>query len=315
MHKIFLLNKFLYRILNIIFFSFLILSSCQKKDSNEKKITIITTIFPFYDFAKQVGKDKVNVVMLIPPGVEIHSFEPRPRDIISLNEADIFIYGGSIMDIWASDILKSIKKSKHIVVDASAGLELMDRSSEGNKSEDSTKDPHYWLDFDNDLKIINTITDALIKKDAVSKEFYMNNARIYKNTLLDLDDEYKRTLKLCKYKTIIYAGHFAFGYFARRYGLSYLSPYKGISPDSEPTPRNISELIEVIKKQQIQYIFFEELLEPKLAKVIEKETGVKLLLLHAGHNISKDEFNNNETFLQIMKDNLTRLKTGLEYSP
>ena len=111
----------------------------------------------------------------------------------------------------------------------------------------------------------------------------------------------------------MYGGHFAFGYLAKRYGLNHISPYSGFTPNSEPTPQKIIELIENIKKHKIEYLFYEELLEPKVAKVISSSTGVKLELLHAAHNLTKDEFSNKITFLSIMYDNLEKLKKGLKY--
>jgi zinc transport system substrate-binding protein len=123
----------------------------------------------------------------------------------------------------------------------------------------------------------------------------------------------RATLEKCKSRTIIYGGHFAFGYFARRYGLEYLSPYAGFSPNAEPTPRKIAELIETLKKTGSSCIYYEELLEPRVARIIAENTGAKLLLLHGAHNISRDELDQGVTYLEIMQGNLERLKLGLGY--
>ncbi|HOV15284.1 MAG TPA: zinc ABC transporter substrate-binding protein, partial [Spirochaetota bacterium] len=137
--------------------------------------------------------------------------------------------------------------------------------------------------------------------------------KVYNEKLDILDKKYKETIDKCEIKTIMYGGHFAFGYMAKRYGLKHISPYEGFSSNAEPSPQKIAELIEKIKDNNIEYLFFEELLEPKVANTISKVTGVKLEMLHAAHNISKDELSKNITFIDIMESNLIKLKKGLRY--
>ena len=119
-------------------------------------------------------------------------------------------------------------------------------------------------------------------------------------------------MSLQKHKKIIYGGHFAFGYFAKRYGLGYESPYEGFSPNAEPSPKAIVELIKKMKSSQIKYIYYEELIDPKVARTISQAAGAKLELLHGAHNISKSELENGVTFIYIMNKNLEKLKEGLE---
>ena len=177
------------------------------------------------------------------------------------------------------------------------------------------KDPHIWLDLSNAQVMVETIAEALAAKDAENKSYYMERAVAYKAELKALDHEYQTTLKRCKYKTIIYGGHFAFGCLGKRYGLTYISPYEGFSPNAEHGPKKMSQLILLLKKTGIKSIYFEELIDPKIARALSRETGAKLLLLHGAHNISRDELLSGKTFCQIMEDNLGRLKNGLEYKP
>lgn len=296
------MNKiFIYLIIILLF----LISGCKKESSESSQLKIITTIFPLYDFTKEIGKDKVQVSMLLPLGSEVHSYEPTPLDIIKINECSIFIYIGKSMEEWIDQILKSIKNNINIIEIE----KYIDMLSEDNK----TKDPHIWLDFEIDQKIVNLITKELIKKDPVNKEFYGENAKNYNLRLKDLDNIYRESLEKCELKTILYGGHFAFGYLAKKYGLKHFSPYKGFTPEAEPTPQNIAELIDIINKNKIEYLFYEELLEPKVAKAIMESTGVKLELLHAAHNLSQDEFEKNVNFLQIMEKNLIKLKKALKY--
>jgi zinc transport system substrate-binding protein len=313
-------------------------ASCAFAQEGKGKVEVVTTLFPTYDFVKQVGRDKVNVSLLLPPGVESHTFEPKPQDVVRINKAGIFIYTGKYMEPWAEDILKGISNKKLLVVDASKGIELMaeddhDEESEHHEGEaehneedhhdgehehghhhHAGKDPHIWLDLANDQIMVDTIARALAKKDPVNSDFYLKNAEEYKAKLADLDRRFKETLSTAKYKTIIYGGHFAFGYFVKRYGLEHDSPYEGFSPNAEPSPKAIAELINKLKTSGIKYIYYEELLDPKVARVIAQESGAKLELLHGAHNVSKDELNKGVTFIDIMEENLNKLKVGLECS-
>lgn len=283
----------------------------------QRKPQIITTLFPTYDFAKQICKDKADVVLLLPPGVEPHTFEPKPQDIVKINKSDIFIYTGKDMEPWAEDLLKSIPNKNLKVVDASYGIEFISGKEEnddehGHVHHQEEKDPHIWLDFTNAMIMTDTIAKAVIEKDPANKDFYLKNATEYKDKLADLDSRVKETLVTAKHKTIIYGGHFTFGYFAKRYGLQYDSPYEGFSPNAQPSPKAIGELIKKLKKSQIKYIYYEELLDPKVARTISQATGAKLELLHGAHNVSKTELKEGITFIDIMNDNLKKLKEGLE---
>ena len=249
------------------------------------KLSVITTIFPLYDFAREIGKDKVAVRKLLPPGVEAHTFEPKPQDIALISRADIFIYTGRYMEPWVDDLLKGVAHKDLAVVDTSKGIELMDRAGHedaaehrqaegpGNHYEPGSKDPHIWLNLAYAQQMVQTIAEAMAQKDPSNKDFYLNNAGHYKARLADLDARLKAALSTCKIKTIVYAGHFAFGYFAQRYGLKHVSPYRGFSPDAEPSPKSIKELIDMIKKTGAKYIYYEELIDPRVAKVISEETG------------------------------------------
>jgi len=287
-----------------------------------RKLQIITTLFPLYDFSKEIGKDKVDVALLLPPGIEAHAFEPKPMDIVKINNADIFIYTGRYMEPWVEDMLRGISNKRLLVVDASEGIPLMDEreekaghsleEAEHNQHDHGGVDPHIWLDLGNAQIMADTIASAFVSKDRRNGAFYLDNAKEYKAKLAALDGHFKETFSRCRLKTFIYGGHFAFGYFARRYGLTYISPYRGFSPDAEPTPKSIADLINKMKKLRIKYIYYEELIDPKVARVIADETGAKLLLLNGAHNVSKKDLERGVSFTSIMEEDLNRLKLGLE---
>ena len=267
--------------------------------SKTDKIKIVTTLFPLYDFAKNIGQDKVDVLLLLPPGVEAHSFEPKPNDVIYIDQADIFIYTGSQMEPWVSGLISAIDNKKLTVVDASQNISLL------------SNDPHIWLDMSNAKTMVNNITESLISKDPGNSQFYKTNAQAYQQKLDQVDQSYFDLIKNCQSKEIVYAGHYAFGYLVSRYGLKYTSA-QGVAPDSEPTASDLIGLVNQIKQNNIKYLYYEELSSPKIANIISSETQSKLLFLNAAHNISKDQFNQGTSFITIMEDNLSSLKTGLD---
>jgi zinc transport system substrate-binding protein len=160
---------------------------------SKSKLEVVTTLFPTYDFAKQIGKDKINVSLLLPPGVESHTFEPKPQDVVRINKADIFIYTGQYMEPWAEDLLRGVSNKKLTVVDSSLGIELMvddDHNEEGEHHDEGDdhekehvedheyghhyhggKDPHIWVDLANDQIMVDTIAKALAEKDPVNSAF------------------------------------------------------------------------------------------------------------------------------------------------
>ncbi len=278
------------------------------------KIKVVTTIFPLYDFARQVGGDKVDVSMLLPPGVEVHSFEPRPGDIVALSKADIFIYTGSAMEPWAEDILKGVSPHHVLAVDTSRGIDLMDAADHAAEPEDlhrhGGKDPHIWLDPVLAQTMIDTIARAFVSRDPLNEGLYLSNAQSYKNKLKDLHQHIEIALASCEIRTIIYGGHFAFGYFARRYGLTQVSPYNGFSPDTEPSPQRIRAIIDTIRRLDSRVIYYEEMIDPRVARVIALETGAHLEMLSGAHNVPKNALSTT-TYLEIMEANVLKLKAGL----
>ena len=308
-------NIFFISVIFIIIFGLILVFNISKKTLNKTKnqtktIKIVTTLFPLYDFAKKIGGDYVEVSLLLPPGVEAHSFEPKPSDIAKISGADIFIYTGKFMEPWVTDILAGIKNDKLETIDSSIGVKTETAVFHDKNEMNNLNDPHIWLDFDNDKIIIKAIAQQLIKKDNINKNYYSQNLLNYQNKLSNLDSKYKNTLAKCQTNEIIYGGHYAFGYLANRYGLNYLA-IQGMSPDAEPSAQDLMKIIKQIQKDNVKYIFYEELNSPKIAQTLANETNAKLLLLNAAHNITKNDFINNISFLDIMEENLVNLKEGL----
>ena len=282
-----------------------------------EQCSVLTTIFPLTEFAQAVGGDRVKVTQLLPPGAEAHTWEPKPSDIVKLSRADVFVYTGTEMELWVSGILKTIENSRLIIIESSQGLPLL-RSDETESHDFYHKhesgqvryDPHIWLNFDYDQKIVDKITAALSKSDPEGNLFYQRNAEAYKVKLRDLDQRFRKELGRCDSKEIILGSHAAFGYLAKQYGLIQI-PLYGISPNAEPTPKKMAEVITLAKHYQTKAIYYEELVSDKLAKTIAQEAEAKILVLSTGENLTKKQIEAKVSFLALMEQNLENLKYGL----
>ncbi len=321
-----------------------LITACQKKETAQsapetKKIKIVTTLFPLYDFARTIAGDKAEVTLLLPPGMEAHDFNPKPSDIISLKNSDLLIYTNEYMESWIKDILPTLTENHNTVLNSCQGINLAEEGEHGHEAEEHEHheaerdhekheaehdadhehhhdhggiDPHTWLDFELTAAMIDNITGSIIAKDSANAALYLHRADSLKQKIADLDNLYAQMIKNSRLKKIIYGGHNAFSRFSHHYGIEFLSPFKGFSPAAEPTPREISELIKTIKKDQIKYVYYEEILSPKTAQIISGQTKTELLKLHGVHNLTADEITRGETYLSLMEFNLKQLEMGLK---
>jgi zinc transport system substrate-binding protein len=282
-------------------------------ENGQHKLSVVTTLFPFYDFAKRIGGERVEVSLILPPGVEAHAFEPKPSDIMKIDQADVFVYTGTAMEPWAKDIAAGAMAKGVRVVDASAGISMIESVFHDEDEPAGALDPHIWLDFGNAAQIVEHMAEAFAEKDPAHADEYTAEVSAYQTELGALDTEYQTMLASCQTKTIIYGGHYAFGYLAHRYGLEYVAA-QGLAPDAEPTAHDLAALIEQVRKDAIGTIFYEELTSPKIAETLAHETGTRLSLLNAAHNITKEDYTGGVTFMSLMEENLERLREGLKCS-
>lgn len=276
------------------------------------KVKVVTSIFPLYDFASQVGGDLVDVKLLLPPGVEAHGFSPTPHDMVTVTRADLFLYTSDTLEPWAGTIVAALGADKGRVVEV--GKEILrkkdDHAGDGHSHADG--DPHIWLDPHLAVKMVEVIGAALSEADPGHREVYRNNSEAYIKDLRLFDSRTERILQDCKVRTIVSGGHFAFGSFAKRYGLTAVSPFRGYSPNAQPSPKAIAELVKTVRKTGSTVIFHEELIQPKVARIVARETGGRLMLLHGVHNVSREELEQGETYLSLMQKNVQNLKQGLQ---
>lgn len=297
-------------------------TGCKKSEVKPVSgLQVVTTLFPLYDFARSIAGDKAQVTMLLPPGVEPHTFEPRPEDMIRISRAGLFIYTNKYMEPWAEKIITGLDSKKLRIVNAGervayrAGI-VHDEHDGGKKGEDHDHghkgmDPHIWLDFSNASRMVDAILEGFIAADPGNSDVYRHNTEALKTQLVALDQRYQNGLSTCTTRKLLHGGHYTFGYLAGRYGLEYHA-LSGISSDAEPSAERMVALVRAIKSSGSTYLFAEELLSPRLTETLAQEAGVGVLMLHGAHNLSRDDQSQGVTFFDLMGRNLERLQKGLQ---
>ena len=299
--------------------------------SSEKKMNVMASFYPMYDFATKVGGDKVEVTNMVPAGTEPHDWEPAATDVKNLEEADVFIYNGAGMEHWTEDVLDALDNKDLKVVEASRGLTLLegkeedeeeteDSSSDSDASDESTSDedssdseitydPHVWLNPLNAKAEMENIKNAFVEADPDNKDYYEQNYETYAEKFDQLDKEYKDGLSDTKSKDLI-TSHEAFGYLCQAYGLNQVG-IEGLSPDSEPDASRMNEIIKFAKENNVKTIFFEELVSPKVSETIADEIGAKTAVLNPLEGLTDDEISDGEDYFSVMESNLKTIEDAL----
>jgi len=265
-------------------------------ENNTGKLKIITTIFPLAHFAQAVGGDQVDVASVVAPGVEPHDFEPNPKDVAKILDADLFIRTGAGIDAWSEKVDR-----KESVVVATSAVEPITVGEE--------IDPHFWLDPLRVEKLVLQIADGLSVIDPQNKDIYKKNAEAYNRKLQELNKEFTDSLKQCK-KSELITSHAAFAYLADRYSLSNLAIVE--DPEEDPSPRRILEIVDLIKNRNISFIFADPFESENASRVIAQESGAVVLPLQSFEGLTSDQQDNGATYLSIMENNLSSLVKGLE---
>ena len=280
----------------------------KENENSEGKIKIYTSIYPLYDFAKKVGGDKVDVTNLVPAGTEPHEWEISTSDIVNLEKADMLIYNGAGIENWTDKVISTLENKDIAYVKTSEGLDIhkigKKDSQEDNKHSHGSYDPHTWLSIKNAKQEMENIKNALVKYDPDNADYYEDNYEKYAKKFDELDKKYSNTLGPIKNKTIIVA-HEAFGYLCEEYDINQ-EGIEGLTPDSEPDPARMRQIIKFAKKNNVKTIFFEELVSPKVAQTIAKEINAKTEVLNPL------EINNGEDYFSVMEKNLEVLYESMK---
>ncbi|MMZ58590.1 High-affinity zinc uptake system binding-protein ZnuA precursor [compost metagenome] len=330
----------IFNLLGIILIVMLFVTGCGKKEetnpnseqnqvekTKDEKVLVYTSLFPIYDFTRKIGGEHVTVKSIVPTGAEPHDFEPSPKDMAELNRAKLFIYNGAGYETWIEKVTQNLDQAKTKPVDASQGVQLLDAakeeepsshdehdtekgSAEKHEDDHGVYDPHIWLDPMRAKQQAENIRKALVEVDPTHKDEYQANYDKLATELASLDKEYKDAIGKAQKKEFV-TSHRSFAYLAEHYGLEQIA-VSGLSPSEEPSQRDLSNLIDTVKKHNIKYVGFEELVQSKVAQAVQRETGAEAIILNPIENVTKEQFAAGKTYIDLMKENLETLKKMLE---
>lgn len=282
------------------------------------RLLITVSAFPEYDFARAVAGECADIVMLLKPGAEPHSYEPSPQDMISIEKADLFIYGGGESDEWLTDMLNSEQRPGRRI------LSLMDCVSpreeevqefmtvDGEEKDEGTEyDEHVWTSPKNAALIVKAVCAMLCEADPVNAEVYRDHADAYLKKLDELDADFSALVGEASRKLLVFGDRFPFLYLVREYGLDYAAAFPGCSDSTDVNPSTVACLIDLIKEKGVPVVFRCDLSSGAIANTLSEATGAKVLLLHSCHVVSQTEFQNGETYLSLMEKNLSALREAL----
>lgn len=314
------MKKIISLVLLIIILAF-IFTGCDKPTINETDgLSIVTTIFPYYDFVKEIAGDKAKVEMLIPTGAETHGYEPSPQDIIKINEADIFIYNGGESDKWVETILSSLdNKVKTLCMFDYITPLCADNDHQHEHNEHSENDDHHHGDFDehiwtspiNAINFSKAISKEIVSVDSINKSYYKTNTDKFIHKLHQLDDKIRKTVNQSDNKTLVIADRFPMLYFTQEYGLKYKSAFSGCSSETQPSIATVTELIDFVNEHKIPVIFHIDNSNANFATIVAQDTNSDVGTLYSCHNVTKEQFNQGVSYLSLMQLNLTALKGAL----
>lgn len=255
--------------------------------SSAYALSVTCSLFPVYDFAREVAGDLAEVHLLLKPGIEPHEYEPSPSDIMTLNNSDVFIFTGRNMEHWAERISQTLTHTT--IIDSSNGIALVNN------------DPHIWLDLSLAQEMVRNITAGLCSADPSHAETYRTRAEEYCARLAEMDERFSAL----KYEsTLVFCGEFSCGYFVRRYGIDYVSAYDG---ENEPSIRKLAEVLKFIREHGTKYIFADSFGISNITRSVSEQTGTEILTFDTAHVVSDDS----KTFLQIMNDNYNNIARAM----
>jgi len=282
----------------------LLLTGKSNRENVKGKIRVSASFYPLAHFARQAGGNKIDVVQILPMGIEPHDFEPSPSDIGRIYNSNLFIYNGAGFEPWADKIVDDLEGKGVVILKMSDYFDLLKTDKDK-----TVTDPHVWVDPVNAKREMELISEALIKIDKSNENYYQEKSHEYISKLDILNKEMIVGLGDCSRNEII-VSHNAFSYLSKRYNFQTLS-IAGISPDQEPSPRSIGETAKLAKEKNIKYIFFETLVSPKLSETLAKEVGAKTLVLNPVESLTSEEIAQNKDYISLMEDNIINLKLAL----
>jgi zinc transport system substrate-binding protein len=280
-----------------LFFCVVLFSVRTHRTAPSDRAKIVVSGYVPYTFVKTLAGDSADILMLLPPSAEPHSFEPTPGVLVQLHEADAFIYVSDLLEPWAADLASAVADKTKVLVLAEGVAD--------------SGDPHIWMNLQNAPLLADEIAQLLLQVVPQNQMLIKRNLSKFKEEISALQDAFAASLPFCQNKEAVHIGHLAFGNLLTPYGIT-LTALSGTSHEGEHSVKKVIELVGRIQQKNIQTIFTEETLSPRLAQVIARETKVQLLPLYPIEHISKQDFDNQVTYGDFMRRNLTSLQRGLQ---
>ena len=309
----------------------------RQEAPDDGRLRVVTTLFPYYDFARAVAGDRADVTLLLSPGREAHSFEPTPLDAVTISRADVFIYNGGEGEVWVDDMLDAAGGDIGTVlrmmdfVDAreeefSEGMQGADSHGDthghdhgghdheehGHSDSDEVEyDEHIWTSPANAIVLCRAIADALCAADAENADEYRANAEAYCEQLAALDAQFRALRGDAVRTTLVFADRFPLLYFCEEYGLDYRAAFHGCSTDTEPSLATLKYLIDKVNAEHIPVVYTIDLSSQRIAEAVSECTGVSIERLWSMQTVSRADFDAGETYVSLMQRNYDALKGGL----
>ena len=298
-------------------------------------VCVTATVFPAYDFAREIVGERGSVTLLVPPGSESHSYEPTPQDILRLQASTLLVANGGESEAWLDAVTGSLTSPLSTLYMLDEVNALAEETVDGMQSggilshahddhvghghahehehdgDEPEYDEHVWTSPKNAVLICNAITDALCELDPDGGDYYRANCAAYTEKLLELDARFRAAADRAAHRTLIFADRFPVRYFTEEYGFDYYAAFPGCADDAEPSARTVAFLIDTVRRENVPAVFYIEFSNEKMADIIAEETGCETLLFHSCHNVTADELENGVSYLELMEQNLENLKEAV----
>ncbi|WP_219836418.1 metal ABC transporter solute-binding protein, Zn/Mn family [Paenibacillus sp. R14(2021)] len=299
----------------VLLLAAVMLSGCGSSNQGklvEGKMNVVTSFYPLYFIAQQIGGSVANVINMIPAGVEPHDWSPKSRDLETASKAELFLYNGAGLEGWVGDFLEGLpSSSKLVTVEASEGIAKISGNPEEEEAVSSKHvDPHTWVSPKSMLIMADTVLRNFDQADPAHKAQYDTNYAVLHGKLAELDKDYEQALTAAPHKDIV-TSHQAFAYLARDYGLKQVA-IMGLSPDAEPKAQDLLRIAKFVKDNGIKTIFFEELVSDEMAKTLAREAHVTTMVLNPMEGLTPQQAAKGEDYFTLMRVNLQNLVKALQ---
>ena len=281
----------------------------QARQNQQTKVGVVTTFYPEYDFAQNIGGDRVSLSLLVPMTVDVHEFEPSPSSIQAVASAKVLIFNGAGLEPWIPQILSAADNPNLVLVNASLGIPLL-LVPPGFQANGRTVDPHTWLDPVLAKQQVKNILDGLLKADPVDKDYFTSNAQVYQAKLDSLNSQIVNATADVK-TTYFVTFHTAFAYFAKRYNLTQipvLGPF-----EEEPSPSDIQNVVDAIHQYSLCYVGYESLENPAISQSIARQTNATLVQMNPIEGLSSADQSAGKTYIILMQENVNNIVLALDH--